>query len=74
MGLLLSLLGAGAVVAEGWFRDRGGREAVALGVAIALSADRLYGVLVDVGNRRRMYVLDRYERQRDERCDGGRQG
>ena len=37
-------------------------------------ADRLYGVLVDVGNRRRMHVLDRYERQRDERCDRGRQG
>jgi hypothetical protein len=37
MGLLLSLLGAGGVVAEGWLRGRRGRQ-LALGVAIGLSA------------------------------------
>ncbi len=37
MGLLLALLGAGGVVAEGWLRDRRGRQ-LALGLAIALSA------------------------------------
>ena len=37
MGLLLALLGAGGVVAEGWLRDRPGRK-VALGVAIGVSA------------------------------------
>ena len=37
MGLLLALLGAGGVVAEGWLRDRRGRK-LALGLAIALSA------------------------------------
>ena len=37
-------------------------------------ADRLDRVLVDVGNRRRMHVLDRHERQRDQRRDRGRQG
>ena len=36
-------------------------------------ADRFDGVLVDVGNRRRMHVRDRHERQRDERRDSGRQ-
>ena len=37
MGLLLSLLGAGGVVAEGWLGGRRGRQ-LALGVAIGLSA------------------------------------
>ena len=37
MGLLLALLGAGGVVAEGWLRNRRGRK-VALGVAIGVSA------------------------------------
>ena len=37
MGLLLTLLGAGGVVAERWLRDRRGRR-LALGVAIAVSA------------------------------------
>jgi 4-amino-4-deoxy-L-arabinose transferase-like glycosyltransferase len=37
MGLLLALLGAGGTVAEGWLRDRRGRQ-LALGLAIALSA------------------------------------
>ena len=35
-------------------------------------ADRLYRVFVYVGNRRRMHVLDRHQRQRDECGNGSR--